>query len=131
MATVLRPNSLFSGVIATERLTRSKKLMMTPTPSNRAMRHRRLVQRDGDSSVKGVRWFAGSKTHHRALRRPAQTLSLASLPSSPSLDSTLETQAPLLDRDALEFTPHSYPHDTCKSVVVFDFLVRAKLRGTQ
>src|SRR5664279_656938 len=95
MATVLRPNSLFSGVIATERLTRSKKLMMTPTPSNTAMRQRRLVHRDGDSEVKGVRWFAGSKTHHRALRRAAQTLLLPSLPNRPSLNPTLETQAAL------------------------------------
>src|SRR6516162_4535273 len=65
MATVLRPNSLFSGVMATERLTRSKKLTSTPTPSSTAMRQRRLVQRAGigDSRVKGARQFAGSRTH--------------------------------------------------------------------
>src|ERR1035438_8854872 len=80
MATVLRPNSPFNGVTATDRLTRSKKLMMTPTPKSTAMRHRRLVHKDGDSEVKGVRWFAGSKSHWDAVSRAWQTSPLSSAP---------------------------------------------------
>ena len=64
MATVLSPNSFFSGVTATDRLTRSKKLMMTPTPSNTAIRQRRLVQKvkDGESLLNLARKFRDSRT---------------------------------------------------------------------
>ena len=48
MAMVLSPNSSCSGVTATDKLTRSKKLMMTPIPSSTAMRQRRLVHKVGN-----------------------------------------------------------------------------------
>src|SRR5271169_3681917 len=83
MATVLRPNSFFSGVIATDRFTRSKKLMMTPMPSSTAIRQRRLVHSDGDAEVKEVRWAGKRDVSSATTRRPENRYQLATPIRSP------------------------------------------------